>query len=285
MSVGILAASRRRTDTTAAAVLGAAVVALYVPVLRELFALWMHGTYYSYGVLVPIFSAYLVWDVLRDDARRNGGAASELDTWGFVVMAAGLGTLGLGVAAGSLTLRALSLPVTLMGAAITTLGPALARRLVFAIGFLLFMTPLPEGVLPAVSPPLQQFAAVVAEHALSALGISVVRDGLFLILPSVTLHVTEACNGLRFLLAMLVVSAAFAGTTQRRPTRRAVIVVAAVSIAVVANLVRVTGTGVMAELWGARAAVGLPHMVWGKAVYGGALAPFVALVVIMRRRA
>jgi hypothetical protein len=41
----------------------------------------------------------------------------------------------------------------------------------------------------------------------------------------------------------------------------------------------------MAELWGARAAIGLPHIVWGKVVYLAALVPFVALIVILRRRA
>ena len=285
MSVSTIAAPRRRTDTSAAAVLGAAVLALYVPVFRELFAIWINGTYYSYGFLVPLFSAYLVWDAVHA-ARRNGDTRpAELDTGGFVIMAAGLGALGVGVAVGSLALRTLSLPVVLIGAAAATLGPALARRLAFAIGFLVFMTPLPEGVLPAVSLPLQRFAAVVAEHALRALGVSVVRDDLFLTLPSVTLHVTEACNGLRFLLAMLVVGAAFAGTTQRRPLRRAAIVAAALSIAIAANLARVTGTGVMAELWGARAAIGLPHIIWGKVVYLAALVPFVALVVLLRRRA
>jgi exosortase len=285
VSVSTIAAPRRRTDTSAAAVLGAAVLALYVPVFRELFVIWINGTYYSYGFLVPLFSAYLVWDAVHA-ARRNGDARpAELDTGGFVIMAAGLGALGVGVAVGSLALRTLSLPVVLMGAAAATLGPALARRLAFAIGFLVFMTPLPEGVLPAVSLPLQRFAAVVAEHVLRALGVSVVRDDLFLTLPSVTLHVTEACNGLRFLLAMLVVGAAFAGTTQRRPLRRAAIVAAALSIAIAANLARVTGTGVMAELWGAHAAIGLPHIVWGKVVYLAALAPFLALVVVLRRRA
>jgi len=286
VSVSTIAAPRRRTDTSAAAVLGAAVLALYVPVFRELFAIWINGTYYSYGFLVPLFSAYLVWEALRDAARPNVDArAADLDPGGFVIMAAGLGALGLGIAVGSLALRTLSLPVVLMGAATATLGPALARRLAFPIGFLVFMAPLPEGALPAVSLPLQRFAAVVAEHALRALGISVARDDLFLTLPSVTLHVTEACNGLRFLLAMLVVGAAFAGTTQRRPLRRAGIMAAALSIAIVANLARVTGTGVMAELWGARAAIGLTHIVWGKVVYLAALVPFVALVVILRRRA
>jgi exosortase len=171
-----------------------------------------------------------------------------------------------------------------MGLTLATLGAAPARRLAFPIGFLVFMAPLPDGVLPALSLPLQRLAAVVSEHGLRLLGVPVTREDLFLVLPSVTLHVTEACNGLRFLFAMIVIATAFAGTTQRRLRGAAVLVVAAIVLAIVANLGRVMGTGVMAELWGARAAMGVPHLVWGKVVYGLALVPFVGLVLFMRRR-
>jgi len=269
-----------RLATTAGVALGAAVLALYLPVLRDLVAVWLHVPYYSYGFLVPLFSAYLAWDV----RRAGAGAPPRPEPAGFLITAAGLAALALGGAAGSLTLRALSLPVVLLGLVLATLGAGYARRLTFPIGFLVFMAPLPDRTLPAVSLPLQQLAAFVAEHALRALGASVVRHDLYLRLPSVTLHVTEACNGLRFLLAMLVVGTAFAGTTQRRPLPRAGIVLAALTLAILANLARVTGTGVMAELWGARAALGLPHIVWGKVVYAAALVPFAGLVLIMRRR-
>jgi exosortase len=277
-----LAAPRRRMETTAAVTVGAAVLALYLPVLRDLVGVWLQVPYYSYGFLVPLFSTYLIWDVLKADAAHDEATPTEPS--GFVMMAAGLATLGVGVAAGSLTLRAVSLPAVLMGLALATLGASTARRLAFPLGFLLFMAPLPDGVLPTLSLPLQQLAAVVSEWTLRRLGVPVTRDDLFLTLPSVTLHVTEACNGLRFLFAMIVIATAFAGTTQRRLHRGAVLVVAASVLAVVANLARVTGTGVMAELWGARAAIGLPHLVWGKIVYGLTLVPFVALVLWMRRR-
>jgi exosortase len=174
--------------------------------------------------------------------------------------------------------------VVLMGLALARLGPGSARRLAFPIGFLVFMAPLPDRVVTAISPPLQHMAAVVAEHALRALGIPTVRHELFVKIPSVTLHVTEDCTGLRFLLAMLVVGVACAALTQRRPLRRLTIVLAAAGLAVLANLMRVTGTGVMAEIWGARAAMGLPHVVWGKVVYGAMLVPFAGLVLLMRRR-
>jgi len=274
-----------RAYTIALAVLGAAMVALYLPVLRDLVAVWLDVTYYSYGFVVPLFSAYLAWETLRAQAPQTRATGSRpLDAWALLVIIVGVAVLAIGATGESLTLRALSLPVVLFGVARALGGPALARSLAFPIGFLVFMAPLPEGTLPALSLPLQQLAADVAERALRALGVSVTRQDLFLQLPSVTLHVTEACNGLRFLLAMIVIGVAFAATTQRGAARRGLVVASAIAIALLANLVRVTGTGIMAELWGSNAAIGLPHIVWGKVVYAVALAPFAALVLWLKHR-
>jgi exosortase len=275
-----LVAPRRRAESVGAAALAAAAILLYVPVMRDLFLLWRDVPYYSYGFLVPVFSAYLAWD-----ARRVVAASLPVPApVGLVMLGAGLATLALGGAAGSLSARTLSMPVVALGVVMATQGIARARALGFAIGFLALMTPLPDGAIPALSLPLQRLAAVVAEHALRVLGIHVVRHDLFLALPGVTLHVTEACNGLRFLLAMIVVGIAFAGTTQRRALTRAGVIVAALAVAIVANLVRVTGTGVLAVLWGPAAALGMIHLAWGKLVYAMMLVPFAAVVLFLRRR-
>ena len=58
----------------------------------------------------------------------------------------------------------------------------------------------------------------------------------------------------------------------------------AVAVALVANWLRVAGTGMMAELYGREAAEGLTHVVWGKIVYGAMLVPFALLVLALRRR-
>jgi exosortase len=276
-------ASRRRVETTAVAVLGAAIAVVYLPVLRDLVVVWASVPFYSHGFVVPIFSAYLAWDTLKE-ALRGDRRLPYPEPAALALTMGGLAVLALGVATTSLTLRALSIPVVLMGLAWALLGPSPARRLAFPIGFLVFMAPLPDRVVAAISPPLQYLAAIVAEHALRALGIPVSRQELFVRIPSVTLHVTEDCTGIRFLLAMLVIGVACAALTQRGALRRAAIVLAALTLAVIGNLARVTGTGVMAELWGARAAMGLPHVVWGKLIYGVMLVPFAGLVLLMRRR-
>lgn len=275
----IVVARRPRVELAAAA-LGIAVLALYAPVLRALVALWTDIPYYSYGFLVPLFSIYLAWDARGEMASRPPAPSRS----GLGVLAAGLAVLVTGMLSGSLTVQTVSLPIVITGALVLTIGPARTRLLAFPLAFLVFMAPLPEHVLPALSLPLQHVAAVVGEWMLWLVGVPVTRHGLFLTLPSVTLHITEACNGLRFLLAMVVVGVAFAGITQTGWRRRALVVAGALAAALVANWLRVAGTGIMAQLYGHEAAGGVTHIVWGKIMYAAMLVPFAMLVVALRRR-
>jgi exosortase len=264
----------------AAATLGAALLAIYAPVLRALVTVWTDVPYYSYGFMVPLFSAYVAWDAREELARRPLAPARS----GLGLMAVGLALLVVGLRAGSLTVQTLSLPITVAGALLLTLGPARTHALAFPLAFLVFMVPLPEGVLPALSLPLQHAAAVAGEWMLWLVGVPVVREGLYVTVPSVRLHITEACNGLRFLLAMVVIGTAFAGTTQTGWRRRSVVLLAAVATALVANWLRVAGTGMMAQLYGHEAAAGFYHVAWGKAIYAAMLVPFAMFVMALRRR-
>jgi len=54
-------------------------------------------------------------------------------------------------------------------------------------------------------------------------------------------------------------------------------------MALVANLVRVAGTGFIAYHYGAAAASGAAHVVWGKVVYLTMLVPFALGVIALRR--
>lgn len=273
-------AGRRPRVELGGAVLVAALGVLYAPVLRALVARWAEVPYYSYGFLVPVFSLYLAWDARHELARRP---LVPSPVGGLGLLAAGLAVYAAGALGGSLTIQTLSLPVVAAGALVLLLGRARARVLAFPLGFLACMAPLPDGAVPALSRPLQHLAAGVGEWILWFLGVPVSRDGLYLALPSVTLHITEACNGLRFLLAMLVVGVAFAGMTQTAWRRRALVVAGALAAALVANWLRIAGTGMLAELYGHEAATGTAHLVWGKLVYAGMLVPFAMLVVALKR--
>jgi exosortase len=252
---------------------------LYAPVLRDLVLTWERVSYHTYGFFVAPFSLWLAWES-RATLRRTPPAA-----WrpGLAILAAGLGVLALGIGAESLVLRSMSLPIVLAGIGLFALGPSGFRPFAFPVGFLTLMTPLPAPALATLSVPLQTLAAAVSTHALNLAGISAVRDGLFITLPSVVLHVSEDCNGLRFLLAMAVLGVAFAALTQKTRRRQALVVLLALAVGVVANLFRVTGTGVVAHVWGREAASGTAHLVYGKVVYLVTMAPFVLVVWRMGR--
>ncbi len=275
------AAGRSEPGRAAAWALTLLGAVLYAPVLVRLAAVWWSVPYYSYGPLVPVFSALLLRDrraTLRRDPETRVGP-------GVLLGAAGLATLAAGYLADSLTLQALSLPPVLAGVIRARLGPRALRAAAFPLGFLAFMAPWPEAATAALSRPLQHLAAAAAAGGLAATGVPAVREGLLVHLPAVTLEVDETCSGLRFLLAMIVVGTALAGTLARRPAERAAVAAIAAGLGVLANLMRVTGTGLIAHYIGPEAAVGVAHVVYGKVVYALTLVPLAALGLALRRRA
>lgn len=143
------------------------------------------------------------------------------------------------------------------------------------------MTPLPDGVIPALSLPLPLLAAASAEAALSFIGVPAVRDGLSVHLPTVTMDVTVQRSAF---------PARHDGAGRRvrvddaRPGgERALVAGAAIALALAANVVGVIGTGLLADLYGPEAATGFFHVAYGKVVYLLALVPFVLLVAGLRR--
>lgn len=258
---------------------GIVLAVLYGPVFRDLLTLWSHVPYYAYGVLVPVWSAWLAFGargrVVALPLRREPAA--------LLVVAAGLATLAGAASLRDLTLAILSLPVVLIGLGWFALGREAFRPLVFPVAFLALMTPLPPALLPVLSIHLQGLATSFTTAVLTALGIPFVREGVYIHLRAVAVHVSEGCNGLRFLLAMVVLGVAFGWTTRRGVGVRVLLVAVATVTAIAANLVRVAGTTVLVDAWGPAAAVGLFHNLFGKSIYLVALGAFVLLIVRLRK--
>jgi exosortase len=281
MKAVALAVARLRLPSAplALAALAGFALLLYAPVFRELSFVWRDVSYYSYGFLLPVFSVYLVWESRR--ALLDASPAWWLP--GIVVTSAGLTLLLLGAAVASLTLKTLSLPLVLAGLGLFVLGLEQFKAIAFAIGFLSLMAPLPDGAIATISLPLQHIASTFTAGVLTALRIPHVHNALYIHLPNVTLYVEEGCNGLRFLLAMLVVGIAFAWLTQTGTKRRTIVLGLALGVGIVSNLFRVAGTALLAYGWGPEAATGFFHMTYGKVVYGVMMIPFVVGVLMLRR--
>ena len=82
------------------------------------------------------------------------------------------------------------------------------------------------------------------------------------------LEVAEACSGIRSIVSFTVLSVIFAYLLDKGWSRRIILLLSAIPLALFANIVRVSGTGILAHFYGSRIARGFLHEFSGLAVFG-----------------
>lgn len=240
---------------------------------------WDNDPNYSHGFLVPLISAYFVWQSWAQ--IRNIKVRPSL--FGLLVVVGSLTLLILGyVGTEYYTMRS-SLVFLLAGVILFWCGWAVLRALALPVGFLLFMVPLPYIVYDAVAFPLKLMVAKFSVFSLKMLGIVVWRDGNIIRFPQTVLEVADACSGLRSLMSLLALAVAYAFISQTSNLQRTVLVLSAIPIAIFTNMVRVIVTGILAQYYGAAAAEGFFHEFAGFVVFTVAMVLLFVFGMLLRR--
>jgi exosortase len=256
-----------KREAAAIAALGTALVWAYGGVIGGLVTQWSRDENYSHGFLVLPFAAFIAWQ----RRRQLQHAPLQPTLAGAAVVAVSVLIYIAGRFGAELFLTRVSLIGVLAGAIAFVWGRAHLRILAFPLAFLLFMVPLPAIVFNQLTFPLQLVASSAGELLIRSCGIPILRDGNVLQLPGRTLEVVEACSGIRSIVTLLMLAVVVGYFTERRALRRVLLVLAAVPIAVLANAVRVAGTGVASEWIGPAAADGFFHTFSGVVIFGVAL--------------
>jgi exosortase len=255
-------------------VVGAAGLALYAPVMAKLAQDWWQNPNYSQGFLIPPLAAYLIWD----NRRALEETPSKPSNWGLAFALGAAALLFLGSLGAELFLTRISLVFMLASLVIFLFGWQWLRRLVFPLAVLLMMIPIPEIIFNQVALPLQLAATHLAGAFLSLVGVPAYLEGNLIELPNnVTLEVAEACSGIRSLMALFALGVTYAYFFDSRRWVRWTLVAATLPIAVIANGVRIAGTGVLTYLVSQDAAEGYFHVFSGWLVFVVAFLMFVAL--------
>lgn len=265
------------TAATWAAVIGALLAVLYSEIGYRLAVQWYADPDYSHGFLIPLLSGYFLWE-RREKLFSLSVAPRPL---GACLLGLGLLILIVGSVGAELYMQRVSFLVVIAGLVLLVLGKEFLRAVAFPIAFLLFMVPLPAIVMNAVAFPLQLFAAKVATFSLFSLGIPVLRQGNVIVLAETTLEIAEACSGIRSLQALLALGTVYAYFTQRDRWKQWLLVLLSIPIAIAANAFRVSGTGVLANLWGIEAAEGFYHSFSGLLIFVVAFALLLACGVVL----
>ncbi|HLY22949.1 MAG TPA: exosortase A [bacterium] len=240
-----------------------ALAILYARTIWDLVLQWRSDDNASHGFLIPFLSAYLIWE-RRDQLRR---ATARVAPAAFVLLLTGTVVFILGQAATFGYPSRLSLVISLAGLVAFLYGPQVFRLAAFPLAYLLFMIPLPVPLLNIVAFPLQLLAARTATTALDLMNVPVLRDGNIIDLPTIRLEVTEACSGIRSLVALLALAAFFAYLKRKTWQERLALTLAAIPIAIIANAARIATTGVLVQLFGAQAGRGFYHMFSGWVIF------------------
>jgi exosortase len=224
------------------------------PALRSMAGRWADDPRYSHGFLVPGFSAYL----LRSRRAMLGGPVAA-SAWGLALIAAGEGCRLAGARYYLRWVEAFALLPSLAGLALLWGGRRALAWAAPAIGFLVFMIPLPYRVEVALGQPLQRFATVASHYLLQTMGVAAVAEGNVIALEGMKIGVVEACNGLGMLFMFFAYAVAFVLVVRKGPAVGALLILSAVPIAVAANVARITLTGLLHEVAGEAMALTVYH--------------------------
>lgn len=250
-----------------AALLGSACF-LYWPALDYMFKMWRvpvyGGTDYSHGPVLPLVSLYAIWRLrhaLRDAPKRTSLV-------GLLIVAISLAAHWAGMRSGFLRLSLLSALGFLWGSGLTLYGPAVSRLLLFPVGYLVFCIPL--NVLDTFSFQLRVAAAVLSNGILNGVGIASQRVGTAIHSAAggaFAFDVADPCSGIRSLLALTAIAAAYAYFTQKTAWRRWLMFSFAIPIAIAANVVRIISIAMVAQVFGQHNAMKVYHDYSGYIVF------------------
>jgi len=238
----------------------ALIAALYYDTGAAMVVIWNRSETFAHAWVVPPISAWLVWRRRADLAVLVPRPALRW-LWGLPLLGL-LWLLGDLAAANAATQFALVGLIVLMVPAL--LGTEVARRIAFPLGFLFFAVPFGDFMTPWLMERTADFTVV----ALRLTGIPVFREALQFVIPTGSWSVVQACSGIRYLMASVMVGTLFAYLNYRSYRKRWAFVGVAIVTPLVANWLRAYMIVMLGHLSGNKLAVGVDHIIYGWVFFG-----------------
>lgn len=204
----------------------------------EIFSIAVSNEEQSHILLVPFVAAWLIW--MRRGRLRM--CRPELSPFGPLVVVVGWLVGYFGVQQGYDIAYHAGALLIVCGAALTVLGLDFVYKFLPAVVSLVFILPVPGRIRQQIAIPLQEMTAAAAHYGMELFAIPVVRMGNVLSINGYEVAVAEACNGMRMVAALALVSYAFVFSVPMRAPVRIFLIAISPLVALVVNVVRLVPT-------------------------------------------
>ena len=243
---------------TGLAVVG--ILLVYLATAESIVAIWVRSETFAHGFVVIPLCLWLGWR-----KRAELAAATAVPWWRGLVVVFFAGALWFVTSlADVLGVKQFALAFMLQAAIVSVLGLKVARVLALPLAFLLFAIPAGEVFVPV----MMDWTADFTIAALRLSGVPVYREGNYFTIPSGNWSVVEACSGVRYLIASVMVGVLFSAITYRSWKRRITFFLASILVPLIANWLRAYMIVMIGHISNNKLAVGVDHIIYGWIFFG-----------------
>lgn len=224
--------------------------------LEWLISSWNQQTDYEHGWLVVPIIAFMIFHARQQIAR----AAKRIDWRGLLLFIPGCLLLMLSFRVGQPRVAVGALPLILLGGAWYISGPQVARLCAFPLLFFWLSIPLPSFQQATVG--LQIIATQFGHMGAALFGVDTYLQGTNIRSSHEawdSFNIAGGCSGMRSLMALVMLSAAWAYLSDLKFWKKCVLFLSAIPLAVIGNGFRITSIVIMAEYGDARFAAKTWH--------------------------
>ncbi len=220
---------------------------IYYPIFIWIWQRWFAAdSYYTHGPLIPIVSIVLVW-LKRKNFSKVQIQSSNLGLW---LIIAGILIHIVSAFARIYFTSAYSFLIIILGLILFFFGKKVTRIVIFPLAFLLFMIPFPVSVIEATTLKMKLFVAQMSVGIIQLFDISAVREGSMVYMQNTSVIVGDPCSGLRSIISLSALSILFAYIVHASYTKKAILFISSIPIAIIANVIRTTLTLLIANFYG-----------------------------------
>lgn len=246
-------------------------ILLYFPFLVRLVNAWDIKPHASHGYfIIPV----IIWLIWQQKDTWNKLEIQPSPIAGVSLITCGLALYLLGVAISIDTFISISLMLNIAAIVFICMGKKTLKKYWFPYFFLLFMFPIPDALYVSLTVPLKLIASEISAELIRFTGQPVFLDGNIIEILNFKMEVVEACSGLQSLMTYFMIGLLLAMQLNNTIPRSLLLITMIIPVAMLANILRITATGVLAGYFGTEIAHGFFHEI------GGILTFIVGLVIL-----